>query len=169
MTCVRHFSPKTILRIWGQTLNIGAGKIKDWLLAENIVCWFSVTHTHKPVSVKPISCISIHPRLSCTVSVLVFVHMFVIHTYLKCMMIWVRTPNNCFVQLFFCSFVENWHKPWSLKSKWFYLVGENLKLQITGSYLLHLAPDACFDWLSVSWEELLLCVSLQLPENNHWI
>lgn len=30
---------------------------------------------------------------------------------------------------------------------------KNLKLQITGSYLLHIAPDACFDWLRISQVE----------------
>lgn len=39
------------------------------------------------------------------------------------------------------------------------MVGENLKLQISGSYLLHLAADACFDWLGISLEEFLLCIS----------
>lgn len=39
---------------------------------------------------------------------------------------------------------------------------------MTVSYFLHLGPDACFDWLRVS-QKLLLCISVQLPKDGHWI
>lgn len=140
LLCQAFFRPNKHT-IWGQKLNLGL-QIEYWQLAKILYVYSYIfqistaSHSLKPISVNS-SAFVLHNWSSAVLYLFKF--MFVFHTYL----------NSSGSATIFSSLMWNSHKHSSLKRKWACLVGENLKCQINVSNLLQLAPDACFDWLSV--------------------